>query len=323
MKESSILITGVGAIIGQGIIRSLLGKDLEFRLVGIDANPCSVGFHWTEVSYTVPRTDDPDWLPSIIDICNREKVVLVLPGIEQDAKAFSQNLEEIRKRTKALPLLNSPEAERVGFDKWELYLFALAKNVKTPPTWLPTEEQMDPLRNYHYPLLLKPRKGMAGKGIYRLESGVDLKFWKERLPPNEYILQENIGTDDEEYTVSIFGFKNESLSEPFALKRRLSYGSTFEAETIFDSGLSSEVTRIANELKVVGPTNLQFRKVEKEYLLMEINPRFSSSTSIKSAFGFNEPLMAIKSFLYGKTEIHLELKTGRCSRYIEDYIVFK
>lgn len=321
--NDSIIITGVGAVIGQGIIKSLKGKATDYRLIGIDANPFSVGFQWTDARYTVPLVNDFRWADSIIDICNRENVVLILPGIEQDVRAFMQDFEKITKSTYALPLLNSSSALRVGLDKWELYLFDKQINVKMPLTWLMTDVNVNSLPRFNYPILLKPRKGMAGKGIYRIKTEDDLLFWMKRLPHYEYIVQQYIGTDDEEYTVGIFGFKNGSNSEPFALKRKLNYGSTFEAETVYDPNLNDLVSYMANKLHIVGPTNFQFRKVDNDYYLIEINPRFSSSTSIKSAFGFNEPLMAVKSFIEGKSAIRLKLKTGRCSRYLTDSIILK
>lgn len=319
--NASIMITGVGAVIGQGIIKSLQGQKTDYRLIGIDANPFSVGFQWTDTHHVVPRTDDPHWLDAVTDICNKENVVIILPGIEQDVKAFVKHYETI-KNTHALPLLNSDDALRVGFDKWELYVFALHNNIKMPDTWLASEIQEASLSDFHYPLLLKPRSGMAGKGIYRVETIDDLKFWMKRVSCNEYILQEHQGSDNEEYTVSIFGFKDGKISDPFALRRKLNYGSTFEAETIEDYNLSAIVSSMAGKLNVVGPTNFQFRKKDDDYYLIEINPRFSSSTSIKSAFGFNEPLMAIKSFIEGAAEIKLELKTGKCFRYLSDSIVY-
>ena len=320
--NASIMITGVGAVIGQGIIKSLQSQTVRYRLVGVDSNPFSVGFHWTDASYSVPRVYDPKWVEVIIDICNRENVVLILPGIEQDVEAFLRDFEKIVKHSCALPLLNSPEALKVGFDKWELYLFAKQMKVSIPLTWLATDANRTSLLEPIYPILLKPRKGMAGKGIYRINSVNELRFWEDRLAINDYIVQQYVGSDDEEYTVSIFGFKSGDISEPFALRRKLNYGTTFEAETISEPDLSSIVSLLAKKLNIVGPTNFQFRKTRNEYYLMEINPRFSSSASIKSAFGFNEPLMAIKSFLESKSEIRLELKNGRCSRYLADNIVY-
>lgn len=321
--NDSIMITGVGAVIGQGIVKSLLNENLQFRLVGIDANSFSVGFQWTDVSYTVPRTDDPLWISSIVEICNKEKVVLILPGIEQDVKALLQNRDTLIKNTRAFPLLNSSEAMRVGFDKWELCCFAKQYAVKVPLTGLVNNINTDFISNVSYPLLLKPRKGMAGKGIYRVENREDLDYWIRRIQVSDYILQQYIRDDNDEYTVSIFGFHDGILTEPFALKRRLNYGSTFEAETIYEPNLSEKVSRIARKLNIVGPTNFQFKKVGDDHFLLEINPRFSSSTSIKSAFGFNEPLMAVKSFILRQSKVRLELKRGRCSRYLADSIIYE
>lgn len=318
----SIVITGVGAVIGQGIIKSLNGSSDRYRLIGIDANPNSVGFNWTDASYSVPRTDDPRWADSIIDVCNRENTVILLPGIEQDVKALLRHLAKVVKNTHALPLLNSHKALAVGFDKWELYIFASQNDIKMPLTCLATDVNIGSLDRFVYPLLLKPRKGMAGKGIYKVGNVDDLQFQMKHLLANEYIVQQYVGSDDEEYTVSVFGFKDGNISEPFVLKRRLNYGSTFEAETFTDPKLSAIANRTAQLINIVGPTNFQFRRASDEYYLIEINPRFSSAVSIRSAFGFNEPLMAVESFLEGKSDIRLNLKTGRCFRYIEDNIIF-
>ena len=84
----SIMVTGVGAVIGQGIIKSLRNSGLSLRTVGIDANPWAVGFQWVDVKYVVPMVSDSSWYDAVVDICKKEDVVLVLPGIEQDVKAL-------------------------------------------------------------------------------------------------------------------------------------------------------------------------------------------------------------------------------------------
>ncbi len=321
--DDSIMITGLGAVIGQGIARSLLDEKMGFRLVGIDENEFSAGFQWTDVSYSVPKTDDPSWISFVTEICNKEKVLFIIPGIEQDIKALLNNRYELVKSTKAVPFLNSSEALRVGFDKWKLYCFAKHLNILMPLTWLVNDVSISSISDELFPLLLKPRKGMASKGIHKVENKNDLEYWFKRINVTDYMLQQYIGSDDEEYTVSIFGFKDGTLSEPFALRRKLNYGSTFEAETVYDRSLSKEVSRIAKVLNIVGPTNLQYRRVGNDFFLFEINPRFTSSTSIKSAFGFNEPLMAIKSFVLGQSHKISKFKKGRCSRYLADSIIFK
>jgi len=316
----SVLITGVGAVIGQGIIKSLkMATTPRTRLVGIDCNAHSVGFHWTDVKRTVPRTNDPAWAEVIIAICNEESIDLVLPGIEQDVRAFLKHRTVIEERTKAHLLLNSLLALQVGLDKWELNLFAVQHEILVPKTWLARDlTAVDSA----YPLLLKPRRGMAGKGIHLVRSPAEMQEWLKRIAIDDYLIQAHIGTDDEEYTVSVFGCADGTITPPIMLRRTLNYGSTFEAETVTDPELAACANMAARKLSIYGPTNFQYRKAGASYYLIEVNPRFSSSTSIKSAFGFNEPAMAIRSFVQKHAIEPFELKAGRCSRYIEDLVVY-
>ena len=316
------MISGAGAVIGQGIISSLRTVQCEYRLVSIDANPNSVGFQWSDAHYVVPRVDEASWGECLVDICKKEEVRLILPGIEQDVKALIKIREQLKESTKAFALLNSFHALEVGFDKWKLYQLVRQHNITVPQTWLLSDIDSQSCCEFSYPMLLKPRAGMAAKGIYRVEDKETFLFWAKRVCSQDYIIQESVGDENEEYTVSIFGYQDGSLSIPFCLKRRLNYGSTFEAETVDDAVVSQTVTKLAGLLKIIGPTNFQFRKGSDEYVLLEVNPRFSSSTSIKSAFGFNEPLMAVKSFLDRVSQVPLKFKKGRCSRYIADSITF-
>lgn len=315
----TILVTGVGAVIGQGIVKSLKMAKINSRVVGIDCNSHSVGFHWTDASIIVPRADDPAWPDTIINICNEEKIDIVLPGIEQDVRALINHRAAITHGTNAQILLNSPLALKVGLDKWELNQFAAKHDILVPKTWLARDAEEI---TAEYPLLLKPRQGMAGKGIHLLKSPNELKEWLTRITIDHYMIQEYIGTDDEEYTVSVFGCSDGTISQPIMLRRKLNYGSTFEAETVFDPVLAACASEAAGKLSICGPTNLQYRKKGNSYFLIEVNPRFSSSTSIKSAFGFNEPAMAVTSFLQKRTIEPLKIRKGRCSRYIEDWIVY-
>lgn len=315
----NILVTGVGAVIGQGIVKSLKMASIQTRSVGIDCNPHSVGFHWTDAKRVVPRTDDPAWVETIINICNEEKIDLVLPGIEQDVRALLKHRSVIEQRSKALLLLNSPLALQVGLDKWELYLFAVQHDILVPKTLL---AQYDATIDMDYPVLLKPRRGMAGKGIHLVTSPDDMQEKLERIMIDDYLIQEHIGTDGEEYTVSAFGCADGSITQPIMFRRTLNYGSTFEAETVTDPQLSLCASMAARKLSICGPTNFQYRKAGAGYYLIEVNPRFSSSTSIKTAFGFNEPEMCIRSFVQKQPIATYKLKAGRCSRYIEDLVVY-
>jgi len=322
-KKTPILVTGVGAIIGQGIIKSLMTAADPVKIIGIDMNPRAVGFKWTDASYVVPRADSDEWPDAICEICNREEIKLILPGIEQDLRALIRHKERISKNAKAFILLNSEEALHAGFDKWYLFQLAMKHQIPVPLACLASDEQGAQVLMDKGPLLLKPRAGMAGKGIFRVDHPSELDNIKCKINKEAYICQQFIGHDDEEFTASCFGNINGTVTGPIILRRKLNYGSTFEAETIEDEGLSRIIRKISSHLSIIGPTNFQFRKKDGEYMLIEVNPRFSSSTSIKSAFGFNEPYMAVQNYAYGISfpEI-VPLKRGYCSRFIEDFVQY-
>ena len=288
-----------------------------------DANPDSVGFQWADKSYVVPRVTDPAWVSRLVSICRREKIDLVLPGIEQDVKAFCRHRKVFSRSVRAFLLLNSERALTVGFDKLALYHFARRCRVATPATWPADVSGIRSVVLGRFHGLLKPRGGMAGKGICEVNGKMDFDFWKKKIDPKRYLLQQKVGTEEADYTVSVFGSKDRTLSEPLILKRKLNYGSTFEAWTVTDPKLSRLAVRLARLLKIVGPTNFQFRRKGGTYYLIDVNPRFSSSVSIKARFGFNEALMAVQSFVLGKKVRCPRIKKGRCFRYIEDHIVFQ
>ena len=73
-------------------------------------------------------------------------------------------------------------------------------------------------------------------------------------------------------------------------------------------------------LKPLGPTNFQYRVENDTAYLLEINPRVSSSTSLRTAFGYNEAEMAIDFFVEKHTEVNPIIKRGTAVRYISDYV---
>ena len=55
----TILVTGVGAVIGYGIVRSLRASKFPVRIVGMDIYADAVGQRWCDVFEQAVRADDP------------------------------------------------------------------------------------------------------------------------------------------------------------------------------------------------------------------------------------------------------------------------
>jgi carbamoyl-phosphate synthase large subunit len=58
-------------------------------------------------------------------------------------------------------------------------------------------------------------------------------------------------------------------------------------------------------------------------MLLEINPRISSSTSLRAAFGYNEAEFCVRHYLEQALITQPEIRFGYAVRYIADLVTFE
>ncbi len=320
-KRMSIVVTGVGAIIGQGIIKSLRQGPEDVRIIGLDRNAHAFGGRYCDQFVQKPASEEGSaYLSFWRELLEQQSVDLLIPGIEQDLYFLDENRREFDK-SHARIVLNSPELVRLGKDKWATIERLSAAGLDVIPSrisgsWDECLADLGPA-----PLLMKPRRGSGGKGIVFLHDEVDFDYWKKKSGKN-FMVQRFVGRDDQEYTVSVFGFGNGSGTEPTILRRSLGPGgATWWAETIESCLPVEQATQSLNyELKPEGPTNYQFRLDGQTAFLLEINPRISSSTSLRAKLGVSEAWMCIEHYLKRRKIEPVKLRAGRAYRYIEDEV---
>jgi carbamoyl-phosphate synthase large subunit len=322
-RSVNILVTGVGAIIGQGIIKSLRQSRHTVRIVGMDRSDRSPGPSLCDLFIQKPPCEESekDYLDFWERILESEKIDLVLPGLEVDITFLDQQ----RKRFEpfnAILVLNRHELIALSSDKWlfgeELHRQGLPRIPSAiPRTW---NEALELLGSS--PLLFKPRHGNGSRGIVRLDDETDFLYWRAKAG-HDWMLQRIVGTDQSEYTVGVFGFGDGRSVKPITFRRRLSgAGNTLEAEVVSDPVIEHAALELTGIFKPLGPTNYQFRKEGDIAYLLEINPRFSSSNSLRSAFGYNEAEMAIDFFLFDILPPSPPIRQGIAWRYSEDCVVY-
>ena len=316
---TALIVSGVGSVIGYGLLRSMRAARPRITLIGIDTSASAVGREWCdhfEVSPAVESDDYAGWLRSAIV---RYDATLLIPGFEQDVHFLSDNRDSFSDLKCALAL-NSRRLIDVAKDKWLLHLELLKLGGEaTIPTYCEGDyEYLSGLLGNHF--LLKPRNGYASKGIVEVRSSDDFEPHRERLG-SPLIAQKIVGSQEEEYTVSVFGDGRGSFSSSIALRRTLGPdGATSKAWSVEENTLQTKLSKLCDYFLPIGPTNFQFRRHEDDWLLLEINPRVSSSTSIRSALGYNEAEMAWNYFVEGRLPNQPSLKSAFVARYLEDIV---
>jgi carbamoyl-phosphate synthase large subunit len=315
-----VLVTGVGAVIGYGIVRSLKALPEEVEIIGMDIYADAVGQHWCDRFEQATPAAAAGYVASLVRLIDRHAVDLVIPGIEQDAARMSAEIVNLEP-TGAKFALNDPDLMRVAADKWRMHARLASSGYDVIPTR--TDGTFAELaQELGLPFLLKPRRSYASKGIVRIDSEEELRYWRARTGDN-FMVQKIVGDDESEFTTAAFGLGDGTYTQSITFRRRLSgEGATAKAIVTRIPELDELVGRLTATFRPVGPTNFQFREHEGRFLLLEINPRISSSTSLRAAFGYNEAGMCIDYFLRGKVPAPRPLRAGRAVRYIEDMVFY-
>jgi len=252
----------------------------------------------------------------------RHRIDLLIPGIEIDMCKWRHCISEIRS-TGALPMLNVPELIDLCEDKWTFYQ-RLRDAGLTCVIESSLESDFTRLeRRFGLPFLLKPRRGFGSKGIVRVTSEEVFQGYRANIGPL-LMAQPIVGDDAEEYTTSAFCDGHGGYFASMTLKRKLSRdGFTDKAEVADATEFIPVIEELCRLFRPLGPTNFQFRRCADEPKLLEINPRISSSTSIRTAFGYNESALAIDYFLANCTPIQPTITRGRAVRYIDEHIFYE
>lgn len=317
-----VLVSGASGIVGYGVLRSLHQAMQPCFLVGTSIYDDSVAPAFCDVFGQAPPTHAPEYLDWLLATLRRHCIDLLIPGIEIDLYYWADHLSEIL-ATGALPLLNEPELIALCKDKWVFYQRLVAEGMACA-----IESSLDTnfaalVQKFGLPFLLKSRRGFGAKGIVHVTS--EEIFLTHRANIGSLLMaQPLVGNAEEEFTTAAFCDGKGGYFTSMTLQRKLSRdGFTDRAKVVDTTEFVPVMDALCRLFRPLGPTNFQFRRCVEGPKLLEINPRISSSTSIRAAFGYNESAMAVDYFLKHQAPTHPKIKRGRAVRYTDEHIFYE
>lgn len=313
-----ILVTGTGAIIGYGVLGALRGAG--HYLIGMDIYADAYGRVLADDFVQAIPTAGPGYPAFLEDMLAEKRPDLVLPCIEQDVQAYD-GLRPLFAARGIACCLNRSELIACCSDKWIMHQKQLELDLSPIPSRL-HGDYAELVSSLGTPFLLKPRKGYAGKGIIEVTSPAVFAFHQDKFGTH-FMAQKLVGGRDEEYTVGLFGDGCGGFTAQIQMRRTLSQeGATQRAWIVCDEGLTRRVSAYCAAFRPLGPTNMQFRREGEAWYLLEINPRISSATSLRAAFGYNDAEHAISYYLDNAMPAQPRIRGGRAIRHIADYVEF-
>lgn len=220
----------------------------------------------------VPRTNDPAYVPTIVELCRTEQVDAVLPLIDPDIAVLGDVAD--------VPLASvGPVESAMVSDKWLTYEWLRANDIPTARTWLPE----DGPGATELPVFMKPRRGSGGVDAFAVKTPQALAFFTDHI--EDPVIQELLAGP--EVTVDVIvGRDGQVLAT--AQRKRLAVrgGEVSRGEVIDDAQITDLVDRVVSALKPSGPVTVQgMYESTGAFLVTEINARMGGGLPLAIAAG--------------------------------------
>lgn len=342
-----ILVTGAGGGgIGEQVIKALrIGKN-EYFIVATDIRTDSIATCLGDAFCLLPPANDNNYISTVIQYCNEYKCQIIIPGSEPELIKIASNIKLFQDAGIFVPI-NTIELIKLCSDKVVFNEFLKKNNFAYCETIRIVENTIPP-NLVHFPYVIKPASGSGSKNVFIVQNYSEIKNILEYLGnDNHFLLQEYIGSENEEYTVGILCTPSSGYVGHIILRRDLSQGLSIKQSVVNRSGLSNlgdrllistgisqgefvcnslideTVMKIVKLLSPISTINLQCRIHENKVYIFEINPRFSGTTNLRATVGFNEPEYIINDlFSLHNTELNNEnWKNKKVLRGIKEYLI--
>lgn len=303
-SNKSILITGIGGNVGQGVLRNIRSAFPDLTLVGTSIEQFTAGHHFCDRYVQVPYAYDAGFVDTIDEVCRNEEVDLIIPTT--DYECFHLSAAKNR-----LPVVLASPASSVAvfLDKWKTWQVFSRENIPFAETMLPSDYDGRWPRT-----VVKPREGRGSRDIFRSPDSID-EF------DDSYLIQpEMLGP---EITSAFYITRQKKILGPITFHRELVQGMTERCEVTFDyeSKMLAIMDAMLQVFELSGPVNVQaIVTTDGRVTPFEVNCRYSGTNSIRSQLGFEDVKYGVQEHLLLQEPDQPEIRTGCAVRILMDIV---
>jgi carbamoyl-phosphate synthase large subunit len=306
MDKKTVLVTGIGGNVGQGIIRNIRKTEYPILVVGSNIENFSAGNHLCDIFYRVPYACEEDYIPAIMDIIKREKIDLIIPSTDFEIFYLAENKNVLSTEV----AVSDAFTARIYLDKYLSYLHHKQYDIPFAKSCLPSEYQ-----GQYQECIAKPRKGRGSRGLFINPS--DIKQFSD----DDYLIQKLFR--GKEITTAFYVTKANKILGHITMERQLVNGYTNDCRVVFDyyDKLNPILDLIVQHNNIHGSANLQSIVTnDGDIIPFEVNCRISGTNSIRSNFGFEDVKYTLQEYLYNTQPDTPDIKSGVATRIVMDVI---
>lgn len=301
MKNINVLILSAGRRVELVKVFKQAREELNIggKVIACDLSDTAPAIYHADGYYLVPRILDDNYIPSIMDICKKENIDLIIPTIDTELLKLAEEKEKIESETNAKVHVSDLNVVKICRDKYNTQAFFEEHGFKVPR--LITQKEIEN-KEYEFPMFIKPLNGSSSINTFKINNERELEFFLEYVP--QPMVQEFIEGD--EYTIDAFvDFDHNPIT--IVPRQRLATrgGEVLKGVVKKDREIIEEVKKVIEILKPIGHITLQCMKTKRGIEFIEINPRFGGGVPISIKAGANSPKNLYR-LLMGETLVYNE-----------------
>lgn len=315
MKCINVMVTGIGSAgVGEQILKSLKVSNCKLNIVGCDITNMSYNKDLVDSFEVVPYANDNNYIKVIKMLVEKHHIDIIFAGSDSELRKLTEYVGQL------IPVYlvgNRIELLELCMDKYSMYKEFQNLGIQQPKfTKINSIEDCNDID--YFPVVLKPNRDSGGSAhIYIAFDKEELVFFTQYMLNRniDIVAQEYVSYDNNEFTIGVSSDKDGNILGTIILRRFLNIALSVnkkmvyknnnviissgisQGEFVFDDNLSKQAISIAKSIGSVGPINIQGRVLDGKLMVMEINPRLSGTTYLRSLKGYNEPENIIRKVL--------------------------
>lgn len=333
MNDLTVMITAAGNQYMLGLVDCLKNNgERSIRLVGADMSNDPTILQMMDVMYQVPAATSPDYIDALLDICQKERVDILMPIMSAELPALVVNREKFRE-IGTIVSVSDMNSVLIANNKYKLYQFMKDNGMRVPKFCrIDHADQLKDAFAYvgypDIPICIKATELSGSRGVRIVDpskSRFDILFGEK--PNSFYITYEELdailhekdsmpemmvmeGLPGEEFSIDLVADHGKILYMGARQSNSITASIPMEA-TLFHIEEGYQIARdVVEKLGLDGNADLDFKfDREGRPVLMEINPRLAATMRIFKEGGMNLPYLRVKQLL-GEELPECTMETG-------------
>ena len=321
MKNLTVLVTAAGNVFMPGTLACLKNNgECRIRLIGADMNDDASILQMCDAAYQVPACSDPAYVDTLLDICRKEAVNILLPIMSAELDALAERKEEFAK-IRTLVSVTDPQGLAIANNKRKLFDFMKEQGLACARYAIvhSGEELKSSVYSLGYPeqrVCVKATNGSGSRGFRILSEGENrfhsfmhekptsgittladlLEILTEAEEFPELMVMEYL--PGEEYSVDLLADHGKVMVSCCRRSLRMENSIMLEAVVEERPDVTALCQAVTEKLGLDGNIGFDLReRSDGTPVIMECNPRITAGIPYFAHAGVNLPYLCVKKML--------------------------